>query len=135
MTVLDVRKCNVRMEYEGDLSFETAAEREWLDIPYVEFSSPVKAELRYEIAEDDSVVVTGRVTFSLKGLCSRCLAELEQTFSGEVDACFVPGDGDGEEYGYKNGVVDFGECLRDAVLFALPSRLVCEGECKLPEWK
>ena len=99
-----------------------------MDIPYTEFAAPVSAELHYAILEDNSVEVEGTVTFTLKGLCSRCLEEAEQSFSGDVFGVFVEGEGDGETYGYRNGAVDLTELLKDAVLFAIPSRLLC-GRC------
>ena len=123
--VIDVRNCVARKNYEGTLEFEFDADESWNDIPFVNFSSPVKAELRYEILEDNSVEIEGSVSFSLKGACSRCLAETEQHFTGEANATFVCGKTDGEEYNYF-GNVDLREFLRDAVIFALPSRLLCD---------
>ncbi len=125
---IDVRISVARGEYAGTLSFEYDPEAELLDIPYAEFSSPVRAELGYEIFEDGSVSVTGTLRYGLKGACSRCLADAAGEFTGEADGLFVPGNGDGETYGYRNGTVRLEEFLRDSLLFALPSRLLC-GNC------
>ena len=135
MTVLDVRKCNAKRAYTGELEFAFEPDREWLDIPFVQFAAPAAVRLNYEIFEDDWVDVRGTLTFCLKGACSRCLEETEQTFTGEVEASFSPNGEEDEAYGYRGGVIDFTEALRDALLFALPSRLVCEGGCELPAWK
>lgn len=124
---IDVRSLVANKTYAGELSFEFEAV-DLLDIPFVEFSSPVKAELGYEIFEDNSVEVRGRFTYSLKGACSRCLSETQKTFTAEVEGVFEAGKGDGESYGYINSV-DLGEFLRDSLAFALPSRLLC-GECE-----
>lgn len=134
MVEIDVRRCLNRKEYGGELSFSFEAGNDLIDIPFVAFSSPVKALLRYEIFGNGEVSVTGTVAFSLKGACSRCLSEIEREFTGEADALFVPGKGDGVDYGYTGGRVNLEEALRDAVLTALPQRLECEEECKLPEW-
>ncbi len=135
MTVLDVKQRNARGQYVGELSFEVETEDDWLDLPFTEFSTPVQVSLHYEINEDDSVDVLGKVIYTLKGSCARCLREVEQTFVGEIDAYFVAGESDGEGYGYQKGVIDFKEMVRDCVLFSLPSRLVCDGECELPEYR
>lgn len=127
---IDVRSQTAKNIDSGTLSFEYEAE-DLLDIPYVEFSAPVKAEFVYEISEDDTVEVKGRITFTLKGACSRCLAEAEQTFTAEAEGVFEPGEGDGETYGYVNGRISLEEFLRDALAFALPPRLLC-GAC-VPE--
>ena len=123
---IDVRSLLAKKEYEGTLAFDYEAEEGLLDIPFAAFSSPVHAELHYEILEDNAVVVQGSITFALKGECSRCLAPAEQSFTGEIDVLFEPGKGDGETYGYQY-VVKLSELLRDTLLFALPSRLLCES--------
>lgn len=124
---IDVRRSVARKKYEGELSFEYSADGSLIDIPFVGFSSPVKADLRYEIFEDDSVEVTGTVTFSMKGGCSRCLGETEQTFTGEVDGLFVKNGDEDEDFVYSD-MVDLTDLLRESVLFALPSKFLC-GEC------
>ena len=134
MMTIDVRKCNAQKKYAGDLTGEFEADDALIDIPYVRFFSPVRAELHYEILEDDSVEVTGTLFFALEGACSRCLAQTEQKFEGSVDACFVPQGGESEEYRYRNGVVDLQSCLNDALILALPGRLVCEPPCVALEW-
>ena len=137
MQSLDVRKLNTEKKYSGDLLFEFEGEQDLIDIPYVSFSSPIKAELHYEILEDDSVEITGKVTFSLKGLCSRCLKETECEVIGEADGYFVPRGGkmEAEDYTYANGMIDLREFLRDTVLFSMPANLICSETCRAPDYK
>ncbi len=134
MMTIDVRKLNAQKKYAGDLSFEFEGDESFIGIPFVSFSSSVKAELHYEILEDDSVEVTGSIAFSLKGACSRCLSETEQTFIGEVDAYFVPCGGESEDYRYQSGVICLNDCLSDALMLSMPSRLECKSECVALEW-
>lgn len=136
MVGIDVREALARRNYEGELSVRFEGDDSLIDVPFVSFSSPVEAKLRYRIFENEEVEVKGSISFSLKGLCSRCLSETERSFSGEVDALFVPDPAEeGEDYGYTGGKVRLEEALRDALMFALPQRLECETECKLPEWE
>ncbi len=123
---IDVRRCVARKCYEGELNFSFDAEDGLLDIPLVAFASPVTARLRYEIFEDDAVEVKGTISFTLRGECSRCLAQTEETFTHETEALFLPKAPLGEEYGYTGGIVDLAEFLRDTVAFALPARLLCK---------
>lgn len=137
MPRLDIRKLCAEKKYEGDLVFEFEAEDDLLDIPFVSFSSPVKAELKYGILEDDSVEIKGKLSFSLKGLCSRCLKETEKEISGETEGYFIPigGTGEAEDYSYSNGFIDLREFLRDAVLFLMPAGLLCSEDCTAPDYK
>ena len=134
MARIDVRMCNARKEYSGELDFEYEADASLLDLPYTEFNGPVHVSLTYEIFEDNDVEVKGTLRFSLKGLCSRCLAEVEKVFEAEIDACFTEGEAEDEEYEYRNGIVDLEELLRDTLLVALPSKLECEKACEPPVW-
>lgn len=136
--VIDVGRRIAEKKDRGELAFSFEADGSLLDIPYVSFSSPVEAKLRYEIFGDDTVSVMGEISFSLRGACSRCLRETERRYTGEVDAFFVPGKGDGVDYGYR-GTVVLEECMRDSLLSALPVRLECGESCEMPdfgnEWK
>lgn len=122
---IDVKSSVARKNFTGTLDFSFEAEKDLLDIPYVDFSAPVHVTLTYEIYGEDKVEAHARLTFSLKGLCSRCLAETEREIVSEAEGVFSPVPKD-EEYGYQN-VVDLREFLRDSVLFALPPRLLCEA--------
>lgn len=124
---IDVRSLVANKIYTGSFSFDYEA-AENPAIPFVEFAAPVKTELSYEIFEDNTVEVRGRFTFTLKGACSRCLSEAQQTFTEEFEGVFEPGKGDGETYGYLNSVV-LDEFLRESLVFALPPILLC-GNCE-----
>ena len=132
MVEIDVRSLSAKRIYEGELAFDYEPESGLLDIPFTEFASPVHAELRYKIAEDQTVEVTGMIAFTLKGACSRCLEPAERRITGEVNGIFETPEGDGETYGYRN-VVKLDELLRDSLLFALPSRLLCDACIDIPE--
>ncbi len=129
--VIEVRSLVAKRIYEGTLDFEFDPEEGLLDIPFVEFSSPVHAKLGYQIFEDDSLEIKGSISFHLKGACSRCLAPAERCVIQEVDAVFEVGKGDGVTYGYQN-VVKLDELLHDTLLFAFPSRFLC-GNCGDPD--
>ena len=134
--MIDVRKCNAEGKYTGTLDFEFEGDASLIDIPFVSFSTPVRAVLDYEIFEDNSVEVRGELSFTLEGACSRCLKPTKEHIVSEAEALFVPKGGKAEEedYTYRNGIVDLGEFLRDTVLFALPSALFCAEGCSAPEY-
>ena len=134
--MIDVRKCNAEGKYTGTLDFEFEGDASLIDIPFVSFSTPVRAVLDYEIFEDNSVEVKGELSFTLEGACSRCLKPTKEHIVSEAEALFVPKGGKAEEedYTYRNGIVDLGEFLRDTVLFALPSALFCAEGCSAPEY-
>ena len=132
MVNIDVLRAQALGKLSGDLAFETPADDSLLSVPFVSFSTPVRVEAHYEIYDDGKVEVTGSVKFSLKGLCSRCMKETEQEIVGEIDALFVEGGEDGEDYGYFGGRINLDEAVRDAVMFALPNSFLCGQKCEIP---
>ncbi len=121
---IDIAVLSAKKIYEGSLSFDFDAEAGLLDLPFAEFASPVHAELSYRILEEGAVEVKGTIVYTLRGECSRCREYAENVIEGEVDGLFETPKGDGETYGYVR-TVRLGELLRDALLFSLPSRLIC----------
>lgn len=126
--VIDVRKLNVQKRYVGDLEFEFDGDDTLIDIPFVRFASPVKVRARYEIFEDDSVEVKGKVFYTLEGLCSRCLKETSAQVETELDALFETEQG--EDYVYFGGKIDLSVAVRDAVLTGMPRVLSCGEACR-----
>lgn len=129
MMIIDVRKLNAQKKYSGTLEFEYEAPENLIDIPFVRFSSPVKIEAEYELFEDDSLELRGKVLYTLEGQCSRCLKETSERVEGELDAYFQPFKG-GEDYAYSGGVIDLTNAVNDAIMSSMPRTLSCGENCQ-----
>ena len=127
--IIDVRKLNAQKKYSGTLEFEYEAPENLIDIPFVKFSSPVKIEAEYELFEDDSLELRGKVLYTLEGQCSRCLKETSERVEGELDAYFQPFKG-GEDYAYSGGVIDLTNAVNDAIMSSMPRTLSCGENCQ-----
>ncbi len=133
---LDIRRLIAEKKYDFDLDFEFEPEEGLVEIPYVELVPPVKAELHGKIAEDNTVLIRGKVIYCLKGLCSRCLKETSSTVEGEAEGTFVPASRRKEDESYSYvGTIDLREFLRDAVMFSIPNGLYCSETCNTPDYK
>ncbi len=129
MMIIDVRKLNAQKKYSGRLEFEYEAPENLIDIPFVKFSSPVKVEVEYELFEDDSLELRGKILYTLEGQCSRCLKETSERVEGELDAYFQPFKG-GEDYAYSGGVIDLTNAVNDAIMSSMPRTLSCGENCQ-----
>lgn len=129
MMIIDVRKLNAQKKYSGTLEFEYEAPENLIDIPFVKFSSPVKVEAEYELFEDDSLELRGKILYTLEGQCSRCLKETSERVEGELDAYFQPFKG-GEDYAYSGGVIDLTNAVNDAIMSSMPRTLSCGENCQ-----
>lgn len=129
MMIIDVRKLNAQKKYSGTLEFEYEAPENLIDIPFVKFSSPVKVEAKYELFEDDSLELRGKILYTLEGQCSRCLKETSERVEGELDAYFQPFKG-GEDYAYSGGVIDLTNAVNDAIMSSMPRTLSCGENCQ-----
>ena len=129
MMIIDVRKLNAQKKYAGELVFDYDAPETLIDIPLVKFSSPVTVQADYELFEDDSFEIKGKISFTLSGQCSRCLKETSMLVEGEIDAYFEPRK-DAEDYSYFNGRIDLKEAIEDAVMACMPYLLLCDEKCE-----
>ena len=126
--IIDVRKLNAQKKYVGTMEFEYSAPQTLIDIPFVSFSSPVKVQFEYELFEDDSMEIRGKVSYRLDGQCSRCLQPASMDVDGELDAYFQPKK-DCEDYSYSNGIIDLTQAVNEAVMASLPFILSCGEDC------
>ena len=69
MMIIDVRNLNAGKTYSGRLEFEYMAPESLIDIPFVRFSAPVKVEAEFELYEDDSLELKGKVSYGIEGQC------------------------------------------------------------------
>ncbi len=129
MMVIDIRKLNAQKKYSGELVFDYDAPESLIDVPFVKFASPVKVEAFYDLLEDDSLELKGKISFVLEGKCSRCLSNALMQVEGELDAYFEPRK-DAEDYSYTNGRIDLREALEDAVMAAMPYVVLCKEDCE-----
>ena len=129
MMIIDIRKLNAQKKYSGELVFEYEPSKTLIDIPFVKFSSPAKIEAEYELFEDDSLELKGKISFRIAGQCSRCLKETSMLVEGEIDAYFEPRK-DSEDYSYSNGKIDLREMLEDAIMASMPYVLLCDENCE-----
>jgi uncharacterized metal-binding protein YceD (DUF177 family) len=128
MMIIDVKKLNAEKRYSGDIQFDYAAPDELISIPFVKFSSPVKVEGTFELYEDNSLELKGKITYGIEGQCSRCLERASQIVEGEIDAYFQPFTG-GEDYSYTNGIIDLTNAVNDAIMASMPFSLSCGDNC------
>lgn len=104
-------------EYDTDLQ---------VSLPDTELLSPVKTEGEVFLTGENSAEVEGEVTFTLKGECTRCLADTEKTFVVGFNEAF------GEQDGYPviNGKIDLTKMVEDIIIINTPVTFLCKDDCK-----
>ena len=127
--IIDVRKLNAQKKYSGSMEFEYSAPEHLIEIPFVKFAAPVKISFEYDLYEDDSMDIRGKVVYRLEGQCSRCLKDASADVEGELEAYFEPRK-DYEDYGYTNGVIDLTKAVEDAIMASMPFTLSCGEDCE-----
>ena len=126
--LIDIRKLNAQKKYVGTMEFEYSAPETFIEIPFVKFAAPVKIVFEYELFEDNSLEISGTISYELEGQCSRCLKETKMQVEGEIDAYFENRK-DYQDYGYTNGVVDITQAVEDAIMASMPFILYCGEDC------
>lgn len=128
--IIDVRKQNLRREYTGELNFTVNTPQENVTLPYCEIASETQVTGTFQIFEDDSVQITGKARYLLRGACSRCLKATEKWVEVEWNPLFVKGESDGENYAYEHGVIELDQSVNDAVMLGMPYALLCDENCE-----
>ncbi len=90
----------------------------------------IELDLRFE-AVTEGVLVTGTATVELHGQCARCLDDIEEQSSFDVqELYFYPGkEIEEDESLIVDEMIDLEEALRDAVVLELPFTPLCEDDC------
>ena len=127
--IIDIRKLNAQKRYTGSMKFFYSAPETLIQIPLVQFASPVTVSFTYELYEDDSLEIRGSVSYRLEGQCSRCLQSANAEVEGELNAYFQPFK-DAEDYSYSNGIVDLTKAVNDAIMASMPFLISCGDDCK-----
>jgi uncharacterized metal-binding protein YceD (DUF177 family) len=127
--IIEVKKLIAARKYQGTLNFTYTPSKDQLLVPLTEFATDVSVCAEYEIFEDDSVQVTLKLSYLLKGQCSYCLnpAQKQVEFSEEV--LFVPEQSD-DDYEYDGVKINLKTAVEDAILFSQPNVLLCNEDCK-----
>ena len=79
----------------------------------------------------EGILVSGTASVQLRGQCARCLDDIEDEESFDVqELFFYPGrEIDEDESLVKDEMIDLEETLRDAVVLELPFTPLCRQDC------
>lgn len=104
------------------------------------FPSPVKIDVRL-VKERKKVLLSGRVKVELELACSRCLEPCRHSLSPQLELIYYPlsfrVEGERElkkkdlsvSY-YREGIINFREDVREAIILALPLKFLCHPQCR-----
>lgn len=92
--------------------------------------SDIELDLKLE-AVTEGVLVSGTATVQLHGQCARCLDDIEDEGTYDVqELYFYPGNEiEDDESQIVDETIDLDEALRDAVVLELPFTPLCEEDC------
>lgn len=110
-----------------------------------EFSQPVEFDGVVSCADKEVLILKGIVSTVWTSRCARCLKEVVSRIEANVDVAFksqyhrdphTEDDADPEEeYTYEGYSIELDRALRDSLILALPSKVLCSSDCKgICEW-
>ena len=133
---LDLRELGRRAGSMQELERTAPAPEGWkVELIGVPAGAPVDARLRLESVME-GVLVSGEVDVPLVGSCARCLEEIEDTLTLDVQELYAYEGSTTEETSDEDEVrlvdgeyIDLEPMLRDAVVLSLPLAPVCDENC------
>ena len=97
---------------------------------YVVEPAHVPVVLNVSKTTADGYALRLKFTARLAGPCMRCLSDAGAQFAVEAREVSQPGGGDELESPYvDHGVLDLRSWARDALVLALPARMLCRPDC------
>jgi uncharacterized protein len=134
--VLDTRELGRRPGSQRTVSFAAPAPADLgIEVLRVPEGSPVEFDLRLE-AVMEGVLVTGTASADLSGECARCLEELRDDVTVDLQELFAYEEsdtatdgGDDDVSRLEGDLLDLEPLLRDAVVLSLPFQPLCRVDC------
>lgn len=86
---------------------------------------------------EDSILLNGKIKYSIKESCARCLSEFEKTVETKFEAVILKkhdddydDESDEVKLTIEDGCVDLNETIKQYVYLSLPMKSVCKPDCK-----
>lgn len=122
--ILDLNAIKRSGKTEENFFFEYDADID-IALPNTALMLPVKLQGTAYVSGASRAEVEGEIVFTLKGACTRCLADTEKTFSAEFNEIF------GEDgYPIVNGKIDLSKMVDDIIITNTPVAFLCKEDCK-----
>ena len=123
--IIEVKRLIALKKYVGNFAYDCPPPEGKLILPLAKVECSLKVEGEYEIYDDDSVGVSIKISYKLKGQCSYCLAEAEKSVAYSYEALFVPDKNDADNYYYDGARLNIQPAVDDAFVFSQPEVLLC----------
>ena len=124
--IIDVKRLIALKKFVGEFEESYPATADKLILPLASVEGDINVKGEYEIYDDDSVGITLKISYLLKGQCSYCLEEAERNVEYVYDALFVPEKDDADNYCYNGIRLDTRPAADDAFVFSQPEVLLCK---------
>lgn len=124
--IIDLRELKRSGKTEEKFFFEYYPKTALSDIPGTKVDEPVTIRGEIFLIGDHSAQITGEISFSLSGECTRCLKSAKRSYLVDFDE--VAGEEDG--YPVVNDKVDLAKIADDAVIMNMPVKFLCKDDCK-----
>ncbi|MBO4251351.1 MAG: DUF177 domain-containing protein [Clostridia bacterium] len=121
--IIDLNAIKRSGKTEESFFFEYDADIE-IALPDAELLEPVSVQGTVFIA-GNTAEVEGEIVYTLKGSCTRCLADTEKTYAVEFSESFGEG-----EYPIVNGKIDLTKPVDDIIIMNTPVAFLCRDDCK-----
>jgi len=123
--------------YEGEHRLESRLEPEALDLDTAGFVEPIDVHILWD-RRGNQVCMQFQVSTCQQAQCDRCLDDVRITLTGQVGIVVqfrdtVPPDMDDPDYRVvlpSDVEIDFTVDLRDAIMLAVPAKILCREDCK-----
>ena len=130
-------KIRIDKLYEGEHRFETQLEPEALELNGTQFANPIEVTALWD-RQGPHACIQFEISTHIASQCDRCLDDLQLEIDTTIGIVVqfsddVPRDSDDPDYriiSFSDVEIDFTMDIRDAILLAIPTKILCSEDCK-----
>jgi uncharacterized protein len=123
--------------YPGEHRFEIQIDAQELELDLESFPDPIKVVMSWD-RRDPNIQIRFEINAKLKTVCDRCLRNLTVKIEGQAnllvqlreDVSVGSEDPDFKLVPPTEKEIDFTNDIRDAILLAIPYKILCKKNCK-----
>lgn len=128
--IIDLKAIKQKGLTEKEFSFVYPAPETLIDLPAAKFSKPVTIDCLVEVYKNETYV-SGKISYSIDGECSRCLSPASIDRVVEFDEKFVPKElaVSEDENVYEKDKIDLTSLIEQLILTDMPFAIYCKEDC------
>ncbi|MBO4572309.1 MAG: DUF177 domain-containing protein [Clostridia bacterium] len=130
--IIDLKALKQKGLKTCDFEFSFSPDNRLLSLPQSSFDGDARIKGVVEVY-DDEAFVSGKITYGIKTVCSRCLSPVNKSFTIDFDERFLSmtnPEPDEDCFRYLHDKIDLSNMVDELIMTDMPYAVFCKEDCK-----